>query len=157
MVSFCESVDLDVAVYADCAGAPMPRVPHRGVQGRAIPPPAAAGGQPQYGGRDRSNYFDAAAVDFDAELVLASMLPRGDKRLSRRKRSVARDAGTREKKKDSVAPPGRFRGRGKEERSDRKRGREGAVGERGYFLTQKPAGRRSLGAVAKHPSALRRA
>ena len=111
MVSFCESVDLDVAVYADCAGAPMlvrPTAEFKGAQFHH----QQYGGQPQYGGRDRSNYFDAAAVDFDAELVLASMLPRGDKAaeptetLGGTRRGDARE-------EDSVAPQGAFEGEGR--------------------------------------------
>ena len=77
MVSFCESVDLDVALYADCAGAPMLVRPTMEFKGAHLHH-QQYGGQQQYGSRDRSNYFDAAAVDFDAELVLASMLPCGN-------------------------------------------------------------------------------
>ena len=111
MVSFCESVDLDVAVYADCAGAPMlvrPTAEFKGAQFHH----QQYGGQPQYGGRDRSNYFDAAAVDFDAELVLASMLPRDEaaeeptETLGGTRRGDARE-------EDSVAPQGAFEGEGR--------------------------------------------
>ena len=112
MVSFCESVDLDVAVYADCAGAPMlvrPTAEFKGAQFHH----QQYGGQPQYGGRDRSNYFDAAAVDFDAELVLASMLPRGDKAAGADGDALG---GTRRgdaREERFGCSPGRFRGRGK--------------------------------------------
>ena len=121
MVSFCESVDLDVAVYADCAGAPMlvrPTAEFKGAQFHH----QQYGGQPQYGGRDRSNYFDAAAVDFGRELVLASRnSPPGDKAAEQPKRSVARDAGTAREKKIRLLP--RALSREREGGSDRERGR----------------------------------
>lgn len=111
MVSFCESVDLDVALYADCAGAPMLVRPTAEFKG-AHHHHQQYGGQQQYGGRDRSNYFDAAAVDFDAELVLASMLPRDEaaeeptETLGGTRRGDARE-------EDSVAPQGAFEGEGR--------------------------------------------
>ena len=111
MVSFCESVDLDVALYADCAGAPMLVRPTADFKGAHLQHQQYVG-QQQYGGRDRSNYFDAAAVDFDAELVLASMLPRGDEAVE----PTETLGGTRRgdaREDDSVAPQGAFEGEGR--------------------------------------------
>ena len=72
MVAFCESVDVDVAMFCETAGAPMlvrPTAEYRGSH--------RAQGADAHREQHRGPYFDAAAVDFDAELVLASMLPRG--------------------------------------------------------------------------------
>ena len=72
MVAFCESVDVDVAMFCETAGAPMlvrPTAKYRGSH--------RAQGADAHREQHRGPYFDAAAVDFDAELVLASMLPQG--------------------------------------------------------------------------------
>ena len=110
MVTFCESVDLDVAIYADSPGAPMlvrPTAEFRGVTANQ-----QYCGDNRYGNRDdrgghggrhNGNYFDAAAVDFDAELVLASMLPRSEEQVEPTETLGGTRLGeTREQ--DSVAP-----------------------------------------------------
>jgi cell cycle checkpoint control protein RAD9A len=111
MVSFCESVDLDVALYADRAGAPVLVRPTAEFKG-AHHQQHHYGGQRQRGGRECTNYSDVAALDFDAELVLASMLPRGDEAaeptetLGGTRRGEGRD-------EDSFAPQGAFEGGGR--------------------------------------------
>ena len=84
MVSFCESVDVDVAIFCEHAGAPMlvrPTAEYKSgafAGGGAGGPGAGRfgdGGGGTGGGEEHYRYFDAAAVDFEAELVLASMLP----------------------------------------------------------------------------------
>ena len=85
MVAFCESVDVDVAMFCETAGAPMlvrPTAEYRGSH--------RAQGADAHREQHRGPYFDAAAVDFDAELVLASMLPRV-RRNRRRRWEVPRD------------------------------------------------------------------
>lgn len=79
IVAFCESVDLDVALFCDCAGAPVLARPTAEFRSHGDPRGGGAGYGAGHGGYDNHHgrYFDAAAADFEAELVLASMLPPG--------------------------------------------------------------------------------
>ena len=92
------------------------------------------GGGPGGGGRgNNGNYFDAAAVDFDAELVLASMLPRGETLAAEPSETLG---GTRrgdgEREDGSVAPT-KFAGE-----TAQKGGRSGEVTERGAPRVETP-------------------
>jgi cell cycle checkpoint control protein RAD9A len=139
MVQFCESVDLDVAIYADSAGAPLlvrPCAEFRGAgHGRGeYGTGRGEGGGPGGGGRgNNGNYFDAAAVDFDAELVLASMLPRGETLAAEPSETLG---GTRrgdgEREDGSVAPT-KFAGE-----TAQKGGRSREVTERGAPRVETP-------------------
>ena len=74
MTGLCEQLDVDVAVYIDSPGAPLLVKPT--IEYRAMGGDHRGQQNQQYHQYGRGYAFDTSNVDFDAELVLASMLPR---------------------------------------------------------------------------------
>ena len=71
MTGLCEQLDVDVAVYIDAPGAPLLVKPT--IEYRAMGGDHRGQQNQQYHQYGRGYAFDLSNVDFDAELVLASM------------------------------------------------------------------------------------